>query len=189
MPLLVAGRIGRAHGIQGWVRVNSYTEPLENLLSYSPWFLSANERPLQTAQLADFLPGTRQDLRATAEVEEGRHHGRGLIVRLKDCDNRNQAERLRGLCIQIEEEQLPILDAEDFYWKDLIGLKVFNQQGRLLGEVQRLMETGANDVLVVCSTEDSEDQRQRMIPWLPGQVVARVDLETSALTVDWELDY
>lgn len=176
--MILAGRIGGAHGVRGWVKVYSYTDPLDNLLDYSPWHLSVDEQPLQKGAAV-----------RSEEALEGRLHGKGLIVRLKGCDNRDQAEKLNGLFIQVEDSQLPELPPGDYYWKDLVGLQVVNHAGQLLGEVLQLMETGANDVLVVGPTEASEDDRQRMIPWLPGEVVSRVDLREARLTVTWELDY
>lgn len=174
--MILVGRMGGAYGVRGWSRVYSYTDPPANLLQYSPWQLSPA-----------FGPG--EGRHTEARVAEGRTHGKGLIVRLQDCDSRERAERLTGLHIRIADSQLPELAAEDYYWKDLIGLKVFNQAGQLLGEVAELMETGANDVLVVRPTAASEDDRQRLVPWLPGRVIGAVDLAAARLTVAWELDY
>jgi 16S rRNA processing protein RimM len=71
----------------------------------------------------------------------------------------------------------------------LQGLKVVNVAGQLLGRIDCLMETGANDVMIVKPCEGGLDKHQRLIPWLPDQVVLKVDIENKTVLVDWEADY
>ena len=88
-----------------------------------------------------------------------------------------------GQDIAIRHEQLEALDANEFYWVDLIGLDVVNQKQERLGKVLRLFETGANDVLVVAG------QKEILIPFALPQIIKSIDLETGRIVVDWEADF
>ena len=72
---------------------------------------------------------------------------------------------------------------DEYYWADLCGLKVITRENIELGVVDHLLETGANDVLVVMG------ERERLIPFVLGQTVIKVDLESGHLIVDWDPDF
>ncbi len=168
--LLVIGRIGGSYGIKGWVKIHSYTEPRENLLSYS--HCQFNDR------------GVWQ----TLQIEEGRQHGKGLVARLHSVDDRNAAAALKGCEIAVPAVALPGLQNDEFYWHQLEGLHV-RYGGELLGRVDHLLETGSNDVLVVKPCEGSRDNRERLIPWIMGQVVTLVNLAEADIEVDWDPEF
>jgi 16S rRNA processing protein RimM len=161
--LLVMGRISGLFGVQGWVKVYSETEPKEAILTYSPWFLGAS-----------------LDRR---EVLEGRRHGKALVARLADCDNRDEAASLVGLAITVGRDQLPVSGEDEFYWADLEGLIVINLDGVSLGTVDYLFTTPGNDVMVV------KGDRERLIPFLWEDVVKEVDLDAGLMRVEWEPDF
>jgi len=163
--LVTLGRISGLYGVRGWVRVFSHTDPREGIVRYSPWYLR--------------LGGEWRPVR----VAEGRRHGKGVVARLEGCDDRDQAARLMGAEIAVRREQLPPLPPGEYYWTDLEGLRVVTREGVELGTVARLMETGANDVLVV------RGERERLIPYLPERVVLEVDLEGGLIRVDWDPDF
>ncbi|MFZ5698919.1 MAG: ribosome maturation factor RimM [Pseudomonadota bacterium] len=169
--ILKVGRILAAFGIKGWVKVHSDTAPRENLLDYAPWHLWRNDR--------------WQEI----EVAEAQAHSKGIVVRLRGIEDRSAAEALAGIDIGVSAESLPALPEGEFYWRDLIGLAVVNTEGVLFGVVGELLETGANDVLVVKPCEGSVDQVQRLMPWVQGEVVQRVDMAAQRITVDWGVDY
>lgn len=159
---VLLGRVSGPYGVRGWVRVQSDTEPPERIVAYSPWHL-------------------RSDGSTTVvEVLEGRAHGRGVVARLAGVADRDAARRLAGAEISVQREQLPALEEGEHYWADLIGLRVVTLAGRDLGRVTALMETGANDVLVVTG------ERERLVPYLPDRVVREVDLEAGRISVDWD---
>lgn len=162
---LILGRITGLYGVRGWVKVYSYTDPRENILRYSPWQLGLGGRWRE------------------AEVQGGRVHGKGVIAKLEGCDDRDAAAGLMGAEIAIRREQLEPLEAGEFYWADLIGLTVINEDGLRLGVVDHLFETGANDVLVV------RGERERLIPYAPGEIVTAVDLERGELRVRWDPEF
>ncbi len=158
------GRIAGPYGVRGWVRVRSDTDPPEGLLDHATWLIGA--------------PGDWTEHR----VAEGRVHGAGLVARLEGLGDRDAAGALSGRDIGIERDALPELEDGDYYWTDLIGLEVRTVEGARLGTVVRMMETGANDVLVVGG------ERERLLPYLPGRVVRRVDLEAGSIEVDWNVE-
>ncbi len=164
---IIVGKITGASGIRGWVKVHSYSEPRKNILEYKSWLLATDN-------------GWR-----SVEVSTGREQGKTLVAQLKDCTDRNQAEALRGTEIAIRPEQLPTLSADEFYWRDLIGLEVVNQEEQLLGKVSHLFETGANDVLVVKKPGGGEC----LIPWVMDVFILAVDLPQSRIRVDWQEDF
>lgn len=165
------GRIVGAFGVRGWLKVQSFTDPAENLSEYQHWFVESD---------ADWR---------VLETDQRRWQGGRLIVHVKGCDARDQAEMLAQKNIGVEVDELPKLAADDFYWHQLQGLRVVGVNSELLGEVARLFETGANDVLVVVGCDGSVDDKERLIPYLPGQVVKQVDLSAGQIRVDWDPDF
>jgi 16S rRNA processing protein RimM len=162
---LVMGRFAAPFGVQGWLRVTSYTEVPENLLHYSPWYI----RKQESWQVVD--------------VVSGRQHGKGLVVQLKDCTDRDAAAVLTGTDIGIFRSQLPAAEAGEYYWSDLIGMQVITKDERILGRLDHLFETGANDVMVV------KGEQEYLVPYIEGQVVVSVDPETREIRVDWDPDF
>lgn len=159
---VTVGRIAGLFGIRGWVKVISYTEPRDNLIGYDPWLID--------------LDGTMREFHVT----DGKLHGKALIVQLAGIDERDAASRLVGLDITVRREQLPALSQGEYYWADLVGLTVVNQDGVTLGTVDRLIETGANDVLVIAGREE------QLVPFVQGDVVTEVDLAGGCIRVAWE---
>ena len=190
---VILGRITGVYGVQGWLKVFSYTDPMESIIDYSPWYIRAENRKK--------APWTEVKLAA------GKRHAKTVIVRLEDCNDRDQAMAYIGSEIAIEQQQLEALQGKDeYYWRDLFGLRVVNLQGVELGIVKTLMETGVNDVLVVVSekevaekereeiggaeTEDAKaDYRERLIPWTLDNAIIAVDIEQGVITVDWDPDF
>ena len=120
------------------------------------------------------------------QLGQGKLHGHGVIVHLSGIDTRTQAEALKRAQIWVSTRQLPPLPAGEYYWYQLTGLDVKTMSGQELGKIERLMETGTHDVLVVKGgVSDSEI----LIPYLPGDVVKEVDLEHKQMTVDWQLEF
>ncbi len=158
---LVVGRVVGLFGVRGWVKIQSYTQPREQLLDYRPWYLQTSQGWQVLAQ------------------REAQVHGKGLIARLANCGDPDDARPWIGCDIAIQRSQLPPLGSDEYYWADLVGLRVDTLEGVVLGTVDHLLETGANDVLVV------QGDRERLIPYLPDQVIRQVDLLAGRLLVDW----
>lgn len=163
---IVLGHINGLHGVRGWVKVFSHTQPKENILSYRIWHLKRNGQWVAT------------------ELLNGRPQGKGIVAHLKGCDDRDQAAAMMKTEIAIRRDQLPETAPDEYYWADLQGLKVVNTEGVELGVVDHLMETGANDVLVV-----RDGKAERLIPYVSGQYVVDVSLEEGVITVDWDPEF
>ncbi|HLU61448.1 MAG TPA: ribosome maturation factor RimM [Gammaproteobacteria bacterium] len=162
---IVLGRVTGLFGVRGWVKVFSNTQPREGIANYSPWQLRLGN------EWRSFV------------VEQGQSQGKGVIVKLEGVDDRDAAAALMGADIAIWREQLPPPAEGEIYWADLEGLEVVTVAGQALGRVSHLLETGANDVLVV------RGERERLIPFVRGQVVTEIDLDGGRLVVDWDPDF
>jgi len=162
--LITLGKVSAPFGVRGWTKVTSYTTPLERLLEYPVW------RVVQRGKVTEY------------KVVEGRPHGKFIVVKFDGIDDRDDVALLTNASVVVDRQDLPTLDPGDFYWADLIGLSVSNTEGVSFGKVERLMETGSNDVLVVAG------DRERLIPWIMDDVVMAVDINGSIL-VDWDADF
>lgn len=164
------GRIQGPYGIKGWVHVASFTDPRENIESYSPWLLGNATRGWQDV-----------------DVEQIRPHKQGYVAKLSGVDDRNAAEVLKGKLIGVPETILPPAGSGEYYWRDLIGARVLNADDQVLGTVRDLIETGAHDVLVVTEAPGADDKDgERLIPFHASYVLA-VDLDAGEIRVDWPL--
>jgi 16S rRNA processing protein RimM len=157
------GKVGATYGIKGWVKIHSFTEWVGSIFDFTPWYLE----DAHGWQLT--------------KVSDGREHGKGLIAKFNGFDNPEQSRLLTGKVIAIKRSQLPRLEKNEFYWSDLEGLTVIDQSGKVLGTVLYILDTGANDVLII------KNDKEYAIPYLPGSVILSVDLEKREIHVDWEL--
>jgi 16S rRNA processing protein RimM len=159
---VVIGKVGATYGVQGWIKVLSYTEWTNNILSYTPWYLEDKEH-LQPVTVTD-----------------SREHGKSIVIKLAGYDTPEQSRCLTGKNIVIMRSQLPSLAKDEYYWSDLKGLTVINQDDVILGKVIYIIATGSNDVLVV------KGEKEHAIPYLPNEVIKKVDLQQGVIYVDWE---
>ncbi|MCZ6618632.1 MAG: ribosome maturation factor RimM [Gammaproteobacteria bacterium] len=165
--VVIVGRIGGAFGVRGWVHINSFTEPPENILGYSPWLIARGSQwePLRPVVV--------------------KPHGQGFIARFEEVGNREQAQALSAIDLGIYRDTLPALDDDDeYYWRDLVGLDVVNVDGSDLGKVSYLLETGAHDVLVIHGGTSARGNAETLIPF-SARFVRSVDIHAGRLEVDW----
>lgn len=162
---VVVGKIAGVYGVKGWVKIRSFTGPEENIFTYVPW------------RLENMTPAL--ELR----VLDGRFHGSGLVALLEGITDRDQAAKLVGQHISVPRACLPELGEGEYYQTDLLGMRVVNLEGVEFGRVDQIMETGANDVLVVVG------ERERLVPFLLGQAVREVNLAEQRILVDWDADF
>lgn len=163
--LINIGKVSGVFGVKGWIKVFSFTNPRDNILDYSPWLLKKSNE-------------TR-----AVEVIAGALQNKVVVAQLKGIIDRDQAANLMGWDIYITPDQLPETAEGEYYWSDLVGLKAETTQGVQLGTVESLLETGANDVLIV------QGDRERAIPFLQGQTIISIDLEAGKMIVDWDPDF
>ena len=161
--LVPLGHIAGVHGVQGWVKIHSRTDPREAIFEYQPWLLGESLEEIR--------------------VRQGKKHGNRLIALLESTDSREQAEALVNRPIAVYRDQFSELAPGEFYWTDLLGLAVRLENGTELGTIDQMLATGANDVMVV------RGERERLIPFIHGQYVKQVDLDGGVVTVDWDPDF
>tara|TARA_Y100001934_G_C12108807_1_gene657497 strand:- start:257 stop:781 length:525 start_codon:yes stop_codon:yes gene_type:complete len=160
--LVTVGRIGAVFGTRGWLRVHSYTRPASNLLDYSPWFIGEQHEKLDV-------------------VDSRVHHG-SSIVQLDGVTDRTHAATYVRCDIAVKRDLFPRDDPSAFYWLDLIGMEVENQDGSVLGTVSTMHETGGNDVMEIGGG------RNVLIPFVSGVYVLSVDTRARRIFVDWPDD-
>lgn len=158
------GRIVAPYGVHGWIKIQPYTQTLDSLFDYEHWWIGDST-------------GWQE-----ADIDEARIHSKVIIAKLVDCDGRDAAFALKGKEIAVSRDDMPAPAADEYYWSDLIGLRVHNLQQVVFGEISDVFATGANDVLVV------QGERERLIPFTE-QVVQNVDLATGHMLVDWDADF
>lgn len=163
------GRIVAPYGIKGWIKIQPFTQQQQGLLDYPRWRVGRD--------------GEWQ-LRA---VEVAKVHGATVVAKLEGVADREQAAALQGMRIAVSRDDFPAPAANEFYWADLVGLKVVNAAGVTLGTVARVFETGANDVLVV-EDQVAANQRERLLPFI-APVIRQVDIAGGTIIVDWDADY
>ena len=169
------GHISAVYGIKGWLKIHSNTSPMENILNYSHWILEHD------GQLK------------TVEIDQSRRHGKGLVAHIVGCDDRELARNYCGWEITVKIDDLPEPQDDEVYWHQLENLDVFSRNSAgdniLLGKISHLMETGANDVMVIRPSKGSADRRERLVPWLTPQVVLEVNPEKGFVRVDWDPEF
>lgn len=168
--LLVIGKIVSVHGVRGEVKVFSFTDPIDNLLEHRHWTLRRDGREWQV------------------ELAKGRAQNKFLVAKLKGLDDREEARALAGCEICVPLASLPALTDGEYYWYQLVGLRVIDQHGQLFGRIEHMLETGANDVMVIKACEGSLDDRERLLPYT-DQCVQSIDLVAGEMRVEWDADF
>jgi 16S rRNA processing protein RimM len=164
---VLVGRIVGLYGVQGWLKIESWTEPRMRIFDYQPWQLD-----------------TAPDAVSQIKGVKGRAQGKGLVAYLPEVDDRDKAALLVGKDIYVARELLPPPGKNEYYWVDLEGLEVVTTEGVELGRVSHLFATGANDVVVV-----KDATRERLVPFIQGSYVRSVDLSGGRMVVDWDPEF
>ncbi len=171
---LILGKFAGHFGVKGWIKVVSYTRPVDEIFQYSTLWVKVSP------------PGREwKEVKVEQTRSQDGSRNRRLVMKLQGIDSREQAESLINCEIAVDDSQLASLPAGEYYWKQLIGLRMSNLQGENFGVIDHILETGANDVLVV---NDNETKRERLVPWI-DDVGLEVDLELMKIVVDWDSEF
>lgn len=162
--MIVVGCLGTSYGVKGWIKITSFTTPDANVLDYNPWYFQT------------------RGVYTPVAVLDKRVQGSYLIAKLAGCETPEVAKTWTGREISVPRSALPPCKDNEFYWTDLEGLDVLDEQGNSLGQVDRLMATGSNDVMLISG------KKMLQIPFIMQEVVKNVDLTTGTITVDWQDD-
>lgn len=162
---VIVGKLGKTHGINGWLKLHSNTAPAKNILNYKPLFWETKS-------------GWQQ-----ITTDGIKPHGKGFLIHIEGIDSPEAAKKYTGRKIAILRQQLPKLAADEYYWIDLEGLTVINQNDVELGVIDHLLETGANDVMVVIG------KKKLLIPFVRDKVIVDIDLNAKIMRVNWDEDF
>ena len=160
------GKITGVHGIKGWLKIQSFSSPPENILNYPSWIIN------------------NQGEEELYSIEQGRKQNNKIVVKLEKIDDRNTAESLINSKIQILRSDLPKLSNENYYWSDLVGLSVLNSEEKVIGKIESLIETGANDVMVIITLKDE----RILIPFVMHEIIKEVNVELNYIKIDWSIE-
>jgi len=175
--MIVMGRIVAPYGIYGWVKVQVSTESIDSLYDYPEWWIGREDNSTQ--------PGIKNSPWQKYKVEHLKIHNDVLVAKLKGVDDRDAAFALKSKHVAVPREEFPEPDEGEYYWTDLIGLHVTNQENVVLGVIADVFETGANDVIVV---KDPSNGKERLLPFV-DQTILEVDLAQKTMLVDWPLEW
>ena len=165
---ILLGKLGKPHGVKGFLFIHYYGKDANNLTDYTGLVLD-NETSVQVEKLL---------------IQKDR-----VILKFYEINTRNDAEKLRDKQLYILEDSLPVLDSNQVYYFELEGLKVMNLDNFELGKIKGILETNANDVLVIEPTDSSIDERERLVPYLKDQVVKEINKIEKTIIIDWSEDY
>ena len=161
---LLVGKINGFFGVQGWVKIFSYTDSRRNILEYQPWYFIDN--------------GAYKAI----EITSGREQSKTIVAHIKGIDSRDKASQLIGKDLYIDKDQLPKLDGDEHYWHELNGFRVINKNGVDLGVVNYLVDTGSNNVIV------TKGDKEHWIPYIEPYLVS-IDKQNRVITVDWDENF
>ncbi|MBT2790811.1 ribosome maturation factor RimM [Paraburkholderia strydomiana] len=171
------GAIVDAYGLKGWVKVAAHADAGHGgdaLLSAKRWWLMKGRE------------------RKSAPSLQAKTHSDSVVAHLGGVTDRDAALSLRGSRVYISRSEFPALEADEFYWVDLLGLDVVNLAGVNLGKVADMIDNGAHSVLrVEYAAADKVGKpvtAERLIPFV-GVFVKTVDQAAKQIIVDWEADY
>lgn len=160
---ITLGRFGRVHGIKGWITVISFTEPRENIFNYDRWFIYRDDTWVPVLRIQDNI---------TAQH---------LLVQIQGYETRESLQIFTQHDIAVPKSDLPSLPEDEYYWHDLIGMRVIHEHHTVLGVVRELIETGSHDVLIV------EGESRHLIPYIKDVILA-IDKEKRDIHVSWHWD-
>ena len=174
------GRLAGPWGVKGWTKVVPYSKDAEVLQKAKQWFLRVPEG--RYAKGFEAFSGT-----VSVDVIQCKPHSDGLVALLDGLTDRDRVAALKNASVWVSRQAFPKAAKDEYYWVDLMGLKVVNREGVDLGVVTDLIATGPSSVLVITQGE-GDAAVERLIPFVPVYV-DDVDLSAQVITVDWQPDY
>ena len=160
-PYLELGQIVNVKGLKGEIKVNPFTENINRFETLNKILIKLKN------EIKEY------------EIEKVSYHKNQVILKLKGIDTIEAAETLRNYYILINSKDLKPLEEGKYYIADLIGLDVYTEEGKALGKVDDIYNTGSNDIYVV----KDELGKQKLLPGIP-EVIKKVDLENSKIIVN-----
>jgi len=161
---IIIGKFGKTFGVRGWITVHSFADPKESIVNFRPWLLKKNSQWQEIA------------------IEANKIQHQNTIVKLQGIDDIDAAKFFTNKEIFIDRELLPKLSTNEYYWNDLIGLKVINHANEELGTVETIFNSGASDILVVTG------KKKHLIPYVKNYIL-NTDIKRKIITTDWDKNF
>jgi 16S rRNA processing protein RimM len=158
--LLPIGRVVKPHGVQGKVKVEYFGEDLHRFSFYHQIFIEDEKGRPEPYEILEVIPQPPR-----------------LILRLKGIKKLEEAEPLIGKEILIEKKALPELEVGEFYWIDILGMRVETQEGKKIGKVKEIFPTGAHDVYVI------EGKKGEIFLPATAEVIQSIDLKEGVMKI------
>ena len=165
---ILLGKLGKPHGVKGFLYIHYYGEDANKLPDYEGLFLEDGQ---------------------AVKVEKLLLQKDRVILKFHETNSRNDSEKLRDKELFILEDSLPELDDNQAYYFELEGLSVKNLENAHLGKIKEILETNANDVLVIEPTVNSIDEKERLVPYVKDNVVKEINKKDKTILIDWPEDY
>ena len=161
------GILGKPFGLKGHIFLRYYGDLQENIKDFDALYVDDS----------------------CYEIEETLIRNKKLSIKLKGIEGRTEVEFLKSKEVYVLEKQLPTLEEGEYYWFQLENLNVINEQNELLGIIDYVLPTGANDVLAVKPIAGSIDDKERLIPFLKQEVIEKIELQDKTIYVKWPRDF
>ena len=161
MGLIVYGKVTKIHGLSGELRVLPFSRQPESLELLNHIYIETSEN----------------DNPVNFEITKCKIKKDFAILKLKDIDSPEDAEKLKGCTVYIDQTQLAEPDEDEFYWFQLIGLDVYTDDGQYVGKVENLMDRSLQSLLVVIN-----NGKEVLIPF-SEPIIKEVDLKKSKILI------
>lgn len=180
--LVEVGYVGAAYGIRGWIKVQPHADDASALLHARRWWL------LRAPQTGMVVAPAQAAEAVSVKIAQSREHSGTVVAQATGVSDRNLAEMLKGRRVWIRRADFPAPEEGEFYWVDLIGCAVVNEQGEALGEVTGLIDNGAHQILQLAYQLPDGKTAERLVPFVDA-FLRTVDISAKRIVVDWGLDY
>lgn len=151
--MLRVGVISSTHGIKGEVKVFPTTDDVKRYNNLKKVFINVNQNKTVKNQIE-----IKQ-----LEITGVKYFKQFVIVKFKGIDNINDIEKYKGLDLYVLREDAVKLQKDEYFITDLIGLKVIDEDNNLVGKLEDVLQTGANDVYVI-KASDGYNQKEILLP-------------------------
>ena len=162
--IVVLGKIAGSFGVKGWVKVKSYTEPVDNILSYEVW---------QLGRTGQWTP---------IRIEDARVTDKGVLAKLEGIGSPEEARLKVGLELGVWRSEMPPPDPGEYYLSDLEGIEAVSATGEVLGRVDHFRSTPGGTVMVI------QGEQEHWVPFVKERIV-KVELDASRIVLDWSADW
>ena len=158
---IVIGRVSKPHGVKGEIRIEYFNPENPHFFSnYQMIFLQGDEESLHPYRLLKVRP-----------------HKKFILAQLEGIQTRAEAEQMRGRVVLIDHSELPPLEEDEYYWQDILGMRVISEQGEDVGTIKEIVPTGSNDVYVV-----QKGAQEFLIP-ATQDVIMSIDIEGRTMVI------